>query len=201
MNKIFSLALGAALLAPLGACKSDKTPATCDDAIECIMTRSSVRSYTNQAIPDTVITDVLKAAMAAPTAANKQPWAFVVLNNREALDSLSAHVPQWKMLAEAQAAIVVCGDMARCLDGDGHDFWIQDASAATENLLLAAHALGLGAVWCGVYPIAERVSAVSEAVGLPDDIVPLCVVAMGYPSGPAEPKDKWDPAKVHYNRW
>ncbi len=91
--------------------------------------------------------------------------------------------------------------MARAIEGEGRDFWVQDCSAATENILLAAHALGLGAVWTGVYPIAERVDDVSRALALPDSVVPMCIIAVGYPVGDQEPKDKWDPSKVHYQRW
>lgn len=171
-------------------------------ALEAIFTRTSVRSYDpDRAVsPDTVET-LLRAAMSAPTAVNKQPWAFVVLDNREALDSLAEVLPYAKMLNHAPLAIVVCGDMGKALEGTARDFWIQDASAATENLLIAAHALGLGAVWTGVYPDSERVEAVKNRLGLPSAIIPLCVVPVGYPEGEQTPKDKWNPGAIHYNRW
>lgn len=171
-------------------------------ALEAIFTRTSVRSYDpDRAMsPDTVET-LLRAAMSAPTAVNKQPWAFVVLDNREALDSLAEVLPYAKMLNHAPLAIVVCGDMDKALEGTARDFWIQDASAATENLLIAAHALGLGAVWTGVYPDSERVEAVKNRLGLPSAIIPLCVVPVGYPEGEQTPKDKWNPGVIHYNRW
>ena len=162
------------------------------------MTRTSVRQYTDRPISADTLETLLKAGMAAPTAVNKQPWAFVVTTGRDALDSLATLQPRLKTAA---AAITVCGDMTRAIEGEGRDFWVQDCSAATENILLAAHALGLGAVWTGVYPIAERVDDVSRALALPDSVVPMCIIAVGYPVGDQEPKDKWDPSKVHYQRW
>lgn len=172
------------------------------NAIENILTRTSVRQYdtTRTISPDTVET-LLRAAMSAPTAVNKQPWQFVVLDNREAIDSLSEYLPYAKMLEHAPLAIVTCGDLTQAIEGEGETYWIQDVSAATENLLLAAHALGLGAVWTGVYPIAERVTGVQKALAMPDSIVPLAVVPIGYPAMEQAPKDKWKPEKVHYNKY
>lgn len=172
------------------------------NAIENILTRTSVRQYdtTRTISPDTVET-LLRAAMSAPTAVNKQPWQFVVLDNREAIDSLSEYLPYAKMLEHAPLAIVTCGDLTQAIEGEGETYWIQDVSAATENLLLAAHALGLGAVWTGVYPIAERVAGVQKALAMPDSIVPLAVVPIGYPAMEQAPKDKWKPEKVHYNKY
>lgn len=166
--------------------------------IDNIMTRTSIRQFTDREISADTLTTLLKAGMAAPTAVNKQPWAFVVTTGRQALDSLATLQPR---LSTAAAAITVCGDMTKAIEGEGRDFWVQDCSAATENILLAAHALGLGAVWTGVYPIAERVSNVSAALELPDSIIPMCIIAVGYPLADQSPKDKWDADKVHYNRW
>lgn len=98
-------------------------------------------------------------------------------------------------------AVVVCGDLSKALDGEARDMWIEDASAATENLLLAAHALGLGAVWTGVYPVQERMAGVRKALSMPQSIVPLAVVPVGYPAGESTPKDKWNPDNIHYNAW
>lgn len=173
-------------------------------ALECILTRTSVRQYDeNRTISRDTVETLLRAAMAAPTAVNKQPWAFVAIDNRQDLDSLAAVLPYARMLTKAPLAIVACGDMSKTIDGETPDkgFWIQDVSAATENLLLAAHALGLGAVWTGVYPDAERVKAVQQRLGMPDSIIPLAVVPIGYPAGPQTPKDKWKTENVHFNRW
>lgn len=170
--------------------------------LECIATRTSVRSYeADRKIPQDTVELLLRAAMAAPTAVNKQPWVFVVLDERAAIDSLSEYLPYAKMLPKAPLAIVTCGDMSKAIEGTGRDFWIQDVSAATENMLLAAHALGLGAVWTGVYPDLNRVEGVQKALGLPSEIIPLAVVPVGYPAGEQTPKDKWKPENVRYNHW
>lgn len=204
MKKLQFIIAGAALLA---ASSCTTTPAETDaltstDAAQAvignIMTRTSVRQYNDRPISADTLETLLKAGMAAPTAVNKQPWAFVVTTGRDALDSLATLQPR---LETAAAAITVCGDMTRAIEGEGRDFWVQDCSAATENILLAAHALGLGAVWTGVYPIAERIDNVSRALALPDSVVPMCIIAVGYPVADQEPKDKWDPSKVHYQRW
>ena len=204
MKKLQLIIAGAALLAASSCTTtpSETSALTSTDAARAvignIMTRTSVRQYTDRPISADTLETLLKAGMAAPTAVNKQPWAFVVTTGRDALDSLATLQPRLKTSA---AAITVCGDMTRAIEGEGRDFWVQDCSAATENILLAAHALGLGAVWTGVYPIAERVGNVSRALALPDSVVPMCIIAVGYPVADQEPKDKWDPSKVHYQRW
>lgn len=168
-------------------------------AIETIMTRTSIRSFTDQPVANETVETLLRAGMAAPTAVNAQPWHFVVVNERAKLDELAGTNRHGDMLRQAPLAIVVCGNMEKAMKGPGQAFWIQDCSAATENILLAAHALGLGAVWTGCYPIEERVATVSEVLGLPETIVPLCVIVMGYPNENPQPKDKWKPENVSYN--
>ncbi len=194
----------------LSSCTTSSTPdATADQstgnaALECILTRTSVRQYQpDRTISRDTVETLLRAAMSAPTAVNKQPWAFIALDDRAALDSLAEVLPYARMLTKAPLAIVTCGDLSKAIDGEDADkgFWIQDVSAATENLLLAAHAMGLGAVWTGVYPDAERVKDVQERLGLPANVIPLAVVPVGYPTGPQKPKEKWDPANVHFNKW
>lgn len=193
-----------ALAACLTACNGDggtATPVNENDAITNIMTRTSVRDYTDEQVTDAQIETMLKAAMAAPTALNKQPWAFVVLKDKAVKSAIADSIPTMAMVDKAPVAIVVCGDMTKTIDGEGRDYWIHDVSAATENLLLAAHAQGLGAVWCGGYPSSGRVSVISDLLGLPDEIVPLAIVPVGVPAADAQPKDKWDPSKVHYDKW
>ena len=165
-------------------------------AIENIMTRTSIRKYQNKAVEATVIDTLIRAAMAAPTAANKQPWHFVVVTDPAVLKQLGGN-----RFGSAPLAIVVCGDMEKTMSGTARDFWIQDTSAATENLLLAAHAMGLGAVWTGVYPNMERCGAVANIIGTPEYIIPLCVVYAGYPDEQPAPKQKYDPARVSYNAY
>ena len=170
-------------------------------AIENIMTRTSIRSFTDRQVSADTIEMMLRAGMAAPTAVNKQPWHFVVINDRAIMDSLGGNGRQSQMWKESPLAIVVCGDMEKALEGPAQAFWVQDCSAATENILLAAHALGLGAVWTGCYPMEERMTNVSQVLNLPETIVPLCVIVMGYPNESPDPKDKWKPENVTYNRF
>ncbi|MGL4410528.1 MAG: nitroreductase family protein [Bacteroidales bacterium] len=174
----------------------DKTSYTMDN----ILTRSSVRSYTSQKVDQEKVEQLLRAAMAAPTAGNKQPWAFVVVDQKELLDQLSTSLPYAKMTSKASLAIIVCGDTNKMYTGQESDYWIQDCSAATENLLLAAHSLGLGAVWTAVAPVEDRISAVKSVLNLPDNLIPLNVIPVGYPSGENKPKDKWNPSVIHYNK-
>ena len=180
-------------------CATNDNMNNANNTLETIMTRTSIRSFTDKAVSADTIELLLRAGMAAPTAVNLQPWHFVAVNDRAKLDELGGNGRQSKMLQEATLAIVVCGNMEKALEGPGQAFGIQDCSAATENILLAAHALGLGAVWTGCYPIEERVAMVSQVLGLPEHIVPLCVIVMGYPNENPEPKDKWKPENVSYN--
>lgn len=171
--------------------------------LENIASRKSVRSYTGASVPDEMVEKLLRAAMAAPSAKNRQPWAFVVVDDRSLLDELASRLKYAKMLSQAPLAIVVCAETATVLS-DGtvveNRFWEQDASAATENLLLAAEALGLGAVWTAASDD-ERSSIVRQALDMPESVMPLCVVSIGFPAGNEEPKDKWNPAKIHRNGW
>lgn len=172
---------------------------TMNNAIETLMTRTSIRSFTDRPVSADTIEMLLRAGMAAPTAVNKQPWHFVVINDRAKLDELGGNGRQSQMWQESTLAIAVCGNMEKALEGPAQAFWIQDCSAATENILLAAHALGLGAVWTGCYPMEERMANVTQVLNLPEHIVPLCVIVMGYPNENPNPKDKWKPENVTYN--
>ena len=175
-------------------CKTD-----CKDvAIQNIMTRTSVREYLDKPVPDEDVKTLLRAAMAAPSAVNKQPWHFVVINQKNVLKAIADSCPNASMAANAPLAIMVCGNMNKALDGNGKDFWIQDASAATQNILLAANALGLGAVWTGIYPEMSRVKALSSLMNLPENLIPLAVIPVGYPAGENKPKDKWNEENVTY---
>lgn len=174
-----------------------------NEALECIMTRASVRKYKPEPVNDSIITAILKAGMAAPTAANQQAWHFVVVTEQGLKDSITEAFQWTKMVRDCAFAVVVCGDMSKLFDGDREDggFWTLDCSAASENMLLAAHALGLGGVWCGIYPEEDRMSRLSEILGLPHNLRPLDILPFGYPEVPVVPKDKWDPKKVSYNRF
>lgn len=176
-------------------------PAIMNDTLRVIQQRKSVRTYTDQPVSREQLMTLVKAAMAAPTAVNKQPWAFVVVTEREGLNKLAEVMPYAKMTAQAQAGIVVCGDLSLALPGDAQAYWIQDCSAATENLLLAAESMGLGAVWTGAYPIEERVQSLRKLLNLPETIVPLALIPIGYPDGRDQPKDKYKPDRIHWEKW
>ena len=169
--------------------------------LQTIMTRTSVRAFLDRSVSDETIELLLKAAMAAPSAKNSQPWAFVVIKNRALLEKLGASLPNAKMTATAPAAVAICGVLDKALPGEAREYWIQDAAAATENFLLAAHALGLGAVWTGVHPISERIRILKEALRLPENVEPFCLIPFGWPAAPAAIKDKWDASIVHQDIW
>lgn len=164
-----------------------------------IATRTSVRDYEARPVEKEKIEKMLRAAMAAPTAMNKQPWHFVVVDQRNVLDALAGANPYAKMLKKAPIAIVVCGNTDKMIEGGGRDFWIQDASAATENLLLAAHAMGLGAVWTGAYPSEERCISISKVLSLSDNLIPLNMIVVGYPAEQPQPKQKFKEENISYN--
>ena len=168
------------------------------DAIEAIITRRSIRKYTNDEVSDKLIEKLLEAAMSAPSAGNQQAWCFVVITERKILDEIPNYHPHSKMLKDAPLAILVCGDLeVETRKG----FWIQDCAAATENILISANALGLGAVWLGVYPREERVVGIKNVLGLPDHIIPLSLIPIGHPAESFPPSERFDGSKVYYNRW
>lgn len=166
--------------------------------MEAIFKRRSVRRYQDVPISDEDITKLLKAAMRAPSAKNVQPWEFVVMKNRESMIKITEFHPFATMLNNAACTIVVCGNSS--LDEE-YDFWIQDCSAATENILLEAVHLGIGGVWLGIYPIEERITGMQKLLELPEYIIPLSAVALGYPA--KEPKliDTYLPERVHVEKW
>ena len=172
-----------------------------NELIRTIMTRCSVREFLDRPVSGETVELLLKAAMAAPSAKNQQPWAFVVIRKRELLEKLGASLPNAKMTATAPAAVVICGVLDKALPGEAREYWIQDAAAATENFLLAVHALGLGAVWTGVHPISERIRILKDTLKLPENVEPFCLIPFGWPAEPGTVKDKWDPAAVHQNIW
>ncbi len=164
-----------------------------------ILTRTSDRMFdpSKEVGPEDLQT-ILQAAMAAPTAVNRQPWQFVVVTNRDLLNQMAEALPYCHMANQATAAIVVCGDKARFLEGDDDELWVQDVSAASENILLASHALGLGSVWTCLYPHTDRMGSVSEILQLPEDFVPFNVIPIGYVSQAHTPINKWNPAAITY---
>ena len=172
-----------------------------DAAIENIMTRVSVREFTGEKISDEQIDLLLRAAMAAPSAINKQPWAFIVVTDGELLGKLGEALPYSRCSNKPACAFIPCGDLSKAIEGEMAAFWVNDVSAATENLLLAAHAMGLGAVWTGLHPDMHRAAMVQQMLGLPEHIIPLCVVPVGVPAEQPAVKDKYKPENIHYNGW
>ncbi|MCR5469798.1 MAG: nitroreductase family protein [Prevotella sp.] len=196
MKKMMTIMLALAMAAGVSA-QTNNSDAQA--AINNIMSRTSIRQYTNEPVSKSDIETMLRAGMAAPTAVNKQPWHFIVITDKAKLKELSGG--RGGMLEKCAVAIVVCGDMEKAMPGKAQEYWIQDCSAATENILLAANALGLGAVWTGAYPMADRVSSISKALKLPETIVPLCTIVIGHPAEQPKPKDKWKPENVSYNEF
>ena len=170
-------------------------------AYQNILTRTSVRNFKDQAVSDDLKSALLHAGMAAPSGVNKQPWEFILIDDDKILKKLSESLPYAKMAAQAPMAILVCGNRERFLDGDDSTLWVQDLSAASENILLAAHALGLGAVWTCLYPHKDRMESVRDILNLPDNIIPFNLIPVGYPSKVHKPIDKWHPDRIHHNHF
>lgn len=168
------------------------------DAIEAIMTRRSIRKYTDKPVTEDQVKQILSAAMAAPTAGNQQAWEFVVITDRKILDAVPEVHPYSRMILEAPAAVLVCGNLETETKGG---YYPQDCAAATQNILLAAHAQGLGAVWLGVYPREERVTGVRKLLGIPDHVVPVSLVVIGHPAESHPRIDRYDEEKVHRDTW
>jgi nitroreductase len=166
------------------------------ELIETILARRSIRKYTDEPVSEDDITDLLEAAMAAPSASNRRPWHFITVTERDTLDRLAEAHPYGKMLADAPLGIAVCGDTTI-----SEPYWVQDCSAATENLLLAAVALNLGAVWLGVFPREERVAAVRRILGIPEAVVPLNLISIGHPAETKEARTQYEAARVHRGHW
>jgi len=163
-----------------------------------VLRRRSIRKYTGERVSDEHVERLLRAAMAAPSAGNQQPWQFVVIRERGLLEAIPDVHPYAAMVPEAPLAILVCGD--RRLER-WPQYWGQDCAAATENLLIAATQLGLGAVWLGVHPLEERVDGLRALLGIPMDVTPFALVPVGWPAEAKPPSDRYDPERVHHDRW
>lgn len=173
--------------------EADKEPV--NQTLETIFARTSVRNYTEKAVSADTLQLLVKAGMAAPSGRDNRPWEFVIVTDRAILDTLASRLPYAKMLVKAPAAIAVLGNVNQSF------YWYLDCAAATENILLAAQALGLGAVWTATYPYEDRMAVVNEVLQIPDSVQSLCVIPVGYPKGNTKPKDKWNELKVHYDKW
>ena len=166
-----------------------------------IFNRKSVRNYVETTVSPETLEFLVRAGMAAPTAMDRRPWEFIIINDKAIVKKLNDALPHAKMAEKAGQAIVVAGNIEKQAGGKDATFWIMDCSAAVENILLAAESLGLGAVWTAVYPAADRLKPVIEILGLPSNIVPLAFIPVGKPDGSDKPKEKFDKEKIHWNHW
>ncbi|MTV48789.1 nitroreductase family protein [Heliobacillus mobilis] len=166
--------------------------------MDAILSRRSVRTYTDQPVADELVKELLEAAMSAPSAGNEQPWHFIVIKDRQLLDEIPKFHPYAGMVKQAPLAILVCGD--ETLE-KYKGFWVQDCSAATQNILVAAQAKGLGAVWVGLYPEEGRVKALRDLLGIPEQVIPLALIPLGYPAEQLPPANRFNPKRIHKDRW
>lgn len=168
------------------------------ETLEAIFNRRSIRKYTGEKIPADKIEQILKAAMYAPSAMNYQPWHFIVLDKRETIDQIFKINPHAEMVKEAALSIIVCGDLKLEMN---IDYLVEDCSAATQNALLAIHALGLGAVWVSGYPNKEVVEGIRKYYELPENIVPVSIISLGYPAEQVAAEERFNKSKIHNNKW
>lgn len=168
------------------------------DAMTALYSRRSIRLYTSKQIPSNIVQDILRAAMCAPSAGNERPWHFIVVTDRSILNEIPNFHPYAAMLKHAHTAVLVCGDVTL---EKYKGYWVLDCSAATQNMLLAAHAKGLGAVWCGVYPSEDRVKNLKNLFKLPEHIVPFSLIPLGFPDETKQALERFDTSRIHENRW
>jgi len=169
--------------------------------IKTILERRSVRRYTGEKVSRDLLQELVRAGMAAPTSKDTRHLSFMVIDDPQMVMKLTEGLPYAKMLLTAKHAIIVCSDLRLAYGGAEIGYWIQDSSAAAENILLAAHSLGLGTCWTGVHPRPERVEFLRTLLGIPENVMPLCTIAVGHPTGEDKPRDKFDASKVFWNGW
>ncbi|TIH13076.1 nitroreductase family protein [Marinifilum sp. JC120] len=168
------------------------------DVFEAIHSRRSIRKYEDKPVSEEIVKEILGAAMMAPSAGNAQPWQFVVVDDREKLETVSAINKYAAMAKNAPMGILVCADLSL---EKYPGYWSQDCAAAMQNLLLAAHAKGLGAVWTGIHPEKERVEGFKKLFNLPEQVIPLGFAVMGWPKQESKKKDRYNEERVHRNSW
>ncbi len=168
------------------------------EALEAIFTRRSIRQYENKKIPDELVQKILAAGMSAPSAGNEQPWQFILLSEKSILQEMHKLNPYAVMAKDASLAIIVCGDLSL----EKHEgFWVEDCAAAAQNILLAVHALGLGAVWTGIYPRQDRVEAFRNFFKMPEHVIPLALIPIGYPAQKPVTQERFRQDRIHTNKW
>jgi nitroreductase len=168
------------------------------DAIEALNTRRSIRAFTSRPVSLDLVRELIRAAQHAPSAGNEQPWHFIIITDHELLTKIPDFHPYAGMLADAPVAVLVCGDPRQ----EKHPgMWVQDLAAATQNLLLAAHAKGLCAVWVGIHPREDRILALRNLIEMPEAIIPFALIPLGHPAEKADPDDRYRPELIHLNQW
>lgn len=168
------------------------------DVLEAILTRRSIRKYTGESVTDIELETILRAGFHAPSAHNYQPWEFIIIKDKSKFESIAQVHTYAKMLPKAEVCIIVCGDKNK---QPKTGFLIEDCSAAIQNILLAAHGIGLGAVWCGLYPVPQLTKAVKKICSLPDHIIPVGMIVLGHKGEEKRKLDKYDVTKLHYESW
>lgn len=168
------------------------------ESLEALKTRRSIRKYTDKEIPEDIIKELINCAMYSPSAFDYQPWHFLVINKKDIFNKILGAAAHAEMIKEASHAVILCGD--RKLE-ENIGLLIQDISAATQNLLLAAHTYGLGAVWVGIYPFEEIVNGIKDVFNLPDNIIPVSMAVIGYPDEKPEQPERYKKERVHINKW
>jgi len=167
-------------------------------AIDVIHQRTSIRSFRDRKVSREQLETIVRAGMAAPTAMNRQPWQFIIIEDKEVLKALGKDIATSKMVPDAAAAIIVCGDLQKAAEGWLQQYWIQDCSAASQNILLAITDLGLGGVWTSVYPAENRIAIVSKVLNLPEHLIPLNIIPVGYPMENKSSINKWKPENIQW---
>lgn len=185
------------LMLPLSVVAQKNIPM--NETLQTIRNRKSVRTFSEKEVSKKEIEVLLKAAMSAPSSKNIQPWSFYVIRNKATMQKLADGLPYAKMLPKASVVIVVCGDNTKGVTNPDQSLnWALDCSAATQNLLLAAESIGLGATWTGVFPYSDRVKAVKDVLKLPENIIPLNAIPIGYPAGNEKPKSKYNAENIKW---
>ncbi len=168
------------------------------DFLKIMLTRRSIRKYKKKSISNEIVRDLLRAACSAPSAGNQQPWHFIIIDDRNILNIIHTFHPSGKMLMEADKAILICGDTnLEKFKG----YWMIDCAAAAENMLLAAHSLGLGACWLGIYPRDARLAGMKKLIHLPAHVIPFALISLGYPAEEKPAEERLDDLRIHYNKW
>lgn len=168
------------------------------ETMDAILTRRSIRKYLPEPVSRDMVKNILKAGMSAPSAGDEQPWHFIIIDRRDLLEKISEMHPYAKMLKNAPAVLLICADPNV---PKFKDFWVQDCSAASENMLLAAHAQGLGAVWIGIYPAENLVTGIRELFNIPEHMVPFSAIAIGHPAEEKSGRSRYEVSRIHDNYW